>query len=262
MFLRYYGWIPRKAKGSLYEQFDQWQHEVIKILGFIWQWDSSRTPDYDSHLWTIPIEMSFSMLLFVVVTGLSHVKTYVRLAAAVGLGAFCLRHGHYAGWEFMAGVVLAEVQLIQDAHKERKAALEQNKEAAYIESSVGTAGLSDSTADGSRRRSVAKLIFQGFLIVNLIFALYVAGWPRENYSLYICHGPVMKVLHHRLMPYLWEPVGGIQGADMGGRFLVWFFGLILMAIPVFWVSDLFLRVVDNKCVEFARWIEKKCVIDE
>ncbi|RNJ54737.1 hypothetical protein D7B24_009496 [Verticillium nonalfalfae] len=326
MFLRYYGWIPRKAKDSLYEQFDQWQHEVIKILGFIWQWDSSRTPDYDSHLWTIPIEMSFSMFLFVVITGLSHVKTYVRLAAVVGLGAFCLRHGHYAGWEFMAGVVLAEVQLIQDAHKERKAALEHDKEAAYIESSVGTSGLSDSTAGGSRRRSVAKLVFQGFLIVNLIFALYVAGWPREkweetpaidfllqhtpepyrsrgqswpifvwyaigavqivlalqqieplrrvfntkpaqyladvSYSLYICHGPVMKVLHHRMMPYLWEPVGGLQGADMGGRFLVWFFGLILMAIPVFWVSDIFLRVVDNKCVEFARWIEKMCVIDE
>ncbi|KAM0334431.1 hypothetical protein ACHAQA_001457 [Verticillium albo-atrum] len=325
MFLRYYGLIPKKSKPTLYEQFGQWQNEVNKLFGMVWQWDASRTPDYDSHLWTIPIEMSFSMLLFIVIMGLSRVKTYVRLAGVVGIASYCLRQGHYAGWEFMAGVVLAEIQLIQDARKARQSEKVYNKEAVDME--VGTAGVPvSSPSSATRGGRIAKLLFQAFLVMNLVFALYVAGWPREkweetpfiamllrhtpepyrgrgqswpifiwyaigavqivaalqqieplrrvfntkvaqyladvSYSLYICHGPVMKVIHHRMMPYLWELVGGIHGATMGGRFLVCVMGITILAVPVFWVSDLFLRVVDNKCVELARWIESKCAIDE
>jgi peptidoglycan/LPS O-acetylase OafA/YrhL len=83
-----------------------------------------------------------------------------------------------------------------------------------------------------------------------------------SYAIYLCHGPVMKSIHWRWMPHIWALVGGQSGAGMWGRMLVWFLGLIAMAIPVFWVSDLFWRVVDVKSVELARRIEKFCIRDE
>ncbi|KEY64230.1 hypothetical protein S7711_03515 [Stachybotrys chartarum IBT 7711] len=311
MFLRYYGLIPDKARETLYEQFQEWWEEVEFFLGLVWAWDSPKIPKYDSHLWTIPIEMSFSMLLFIVVIGLSRTKASIRLACIACIASYLLRQGHYAGWEFLAGVFLAEIQIIQDA---RKATVFEDG------SVMPTPGVSPS-ASSTLAAQTTKLLFRALLIANLIFALYVAGWPNEkweetpliamllritpepyaskgqswpifiwyaigavqivlalqqmeplrrafntglaqylgdvSYALYICHGPVLKVVHPRVMPYLWEPMGGKKDAGMWGRLAVWVVGLVTLSIPVFWVSDLFMRFVDRKCVSFARWIERK-----
>ncbi|KFA77468.1 hypothetical protein S40288_08701 [Stachybotrys chartarum IBT 40288] len=311
VFLRYYGLIADKARDTLYEQFQEWWKEVEFFLGLVWAWDSPEIPKYDTHLWTIPIEMSFSMLLFIIIIGLSRTKATTPLACIVGIASYFLRQGHYAGWEFLAGVFLAEIQIIQDARKST------DFESGSVMRVPGISLFASSTFAAR----IAKLLFQALLIANLIFALYVAGWPREkweetpliamllrhtpepyaskgqswpifiwyaigavqivlalqqmepfrrvfntglaqylgdvSYALYICHGPVLKVVHPRVMPYLWEPMGGKKDADMWGRLAVWVVGLVILSIPVFWVSDLFMRFVDQKCVRLARWIERK-----
>lgn len=315
-FLRYHGFIEGKARNTLYEQFKEWWREVNFFFDLIWAWDSPEIPRYDTHLWTIPIEMSFSMLLFIIITGLSRVAASIRLACIVCIASYFLRQGHYAGWEFLAGVFLAEIQIIQDAR--RATGMEDG--------SVMPVSRVSSSISFPPAARMAKYLFRALLVANLIFALLVAGWPREkweetpfiatllrhtpepyaskgqswpiyiwyaicavqivlvlqqieplrrafntgsaqylgdvSYSLYICHGPILKVVHPRLMPYLWEPMGGKKDTGMWGRLAVWIAGLIILSVPVFWVSDLFMRFVDQKCVSVARWIERKVSVHE
>ncbi|KAH6691261.1 acyltransferase 3 [Plectosphaerella plurivora] len=322
MLTIYYGIQRGKAPlPSLWEQFVDWCGSVHHMITLSWVWDALKAPKYDVHLWTIPVEMSFSMFLFVVITGLSRVKTFLRMAILVGIMVYCITSGHWAGLEFLAGMGLAEIQLIQDARELRNADCPLNKEAEDVEE--GT--FSVPAPSSSQIRYIGRRLLQAVLSVNLVFGLYVAGWPNEkaevspgfislyrntmepylsrgdfwpsfpwfsigavqivaalhqieplqrvfttapvqylaniSYAIYLCHGPVMKSIHHRWMPHIWVLVGGPSEAGMWGRMLVWLLGLVAMAVPVIWVSDLFWRMVDVKSVELARRIERFCLLD-
>ncbi|GKT84094.1 hard surface induced protein [Colletotrichum tofieldiae] len=276
---------------TLWEQLVDWQNAVWRIT-FSWQWDITQILPYDVHLWTIPIEFSHSLLLFVVLTGVSRMKTYLRLASVFAIMVYCLKCGHWAGFEFLGGMGLAEVGLIQEARRERVAAATHNKEASDMEASV---------ASDSSSSPIATRIFKTFLVGNLIFALFVAGWPNQkaditpgmsplwhntmdpfftmgatssrsldcrhyladiSYALYLVHGPVLDVFSHRWMPYIWALVGGRDETGMLGRLVAWIIGVVALGVPVVWGSDVFWRTIDVKSVELARWIEGRCTRDE
>ncbi|KAL2882051.1 hypothetical protein SGCOL_002309 [Colletotrichum sp. CLE4] len=171
---------------TLWEQLVDWKNPVWRIT-FSWQWDITQILPYDVHLWTIPIEFSHSLLLFVVLTGVSRMKTYLRLASVFSIMIYCLKCGHWAGFEFLGGMFLAEVGLIEEARQERKAAALQNKEASDMESSTAS---SDSSST-----SLAVRVFKTFLVGNLIFALFVAGWPNQKADI----TPGMSPLWHNTM---------------------------------------------------------------
>jgi peptidoglycan/LPS O-acetylase OafA/YrhL len=305
---------------SLWEQFVDWCGSMHHMITLSWDWDALKAPKYDVHLWTIPVEMSFSMFLFIVIMGLSRAKTMFRMVILVGIMAYCITAGHWAGLEFLAGMGLAEMQLIQDAREDADPEGIQDKEAEDIE------GNSYLPSSSRRARYIGRRLLQAVLFINLLFGLHVAGWPNEkaeispgfvtlyrntmepylsrgafwpsfpwfsvgavqivaalhqitplqrvfttgpvqylaniSYAIYLCHGPVMKSIHHRWMPHIWVLVGGPSEAGMWGRMLVWLLGLVAMAIPVIWVSDLFWRTVDLRSVELARRIERFCVLDD
>ncbi|KAK1986759.1 acyltransferase [Colletotrichum cereale] len=311
------GWMGQPLP-TLWEQLIDWKNALWSIT-FSWKWDITQHLPYDVHLWTIPIEFSNSLLLFVALTGVSRMKTYLRLASVVTIMAYCLRCGHWAAFEFFGGMVLAEVGLIQEARRERVAAALQNKE--EESDPAGSSGV-----PGSWSSSVQTVIFKAFLFGNLIFALFVAGWPDQvnditpgiaplwrntmepyftmggdlvafpwyalgavqivaalqqiqvlrnlfitplaqyladiSYALYLVHGPVLDVLEHRWMPFVWALVGGREEAGMWGRMVAWFVGLIALGVPIIWSSDVFWRTIDVKTVELSRWIEAKCVRDD
>lgn len=79
-----------------------------------------------------------------------------------------------------------------------------------------------------------------------------------SYALYLMHGPILDVLAHRWMPYVWWMAGGAD--HFWGRLLAWFGGIFILGIPIIWAADLFWRAVDTPCVEFARWFESVCVV--
>ncbi|KAK1596970.1 acyltransferase [Colletotrichum navitas] len=311
------GWMGQPLP-TLWEQLIDWKNALWRIT-FSWQWDITQFLPYDVHLWTIPIEFSNSLLLFVTLTGVSRMKTYLRLTSVLTIMAYCLRCGHWAAFEFFGGMVLAEIGLIQEARRERVAAALQNKE-------DGSGSAAPDGVSSSCSRSVKTVIIKAFLIGNLIFGLFVAGWPDEvnditpgiaplfrntmepyftmggdlvafpwyalgaiqivaalqqvtvlqnlfitplaqylgdiSYALYLVHGPVLDVLEHRWMPYVWTLVGGREEAGMWGRMVAWFIGLIALGVPTIWCSDVFWRTVDVKTVELSRWIETQCVRDD
>jgi peptidoglycan/LPS O-acetylase OafA/YrhL len=157
---------------TFWEQLVDWYNAVWRIT-YSWNWDITQALPYDIHLWTIPIEMSHSMLLFVTLTGLSRLKTYVRLVVLFAIMIYCLKCGHWAAFEFLAGMGIAEIGMIQEARSQRETE-PYNKESEPSDLEI---------AEPSKPRtakSSATRLFQIFLIFNLIFALFTAGWPNVN----------------------------------------------------------------------------------
>ncbi|KAL0929771.1 hard surface induced protein (acyltransferase) [Colletotrichum truncatum] len=203
------GWLG-KPLPTLWEQLVDWKNALWQIT-FSWKWDITQLLPYDVHLWTIPIEFSNSLLLFVVLTGVSRMKTYLRLPTVFAIMIYCLKSGRWAAFEFLGGMGLAEIGLIQDARRERSAAVAHVKEEEGVVAQVAGGARSLSSS------SVATLAFKTFLVGNLIFALFVAGWPDQAGDI----SPGLAVLHRNTMePYyslggdllcfFWYAIGAVQ----------------------------------------------------
>ncbi|KAM3084312.1 hypothetical protein ACMFMG_001583 [Clarireedia jacksonii] len=307
MILVYTGWIGGKPLESFTLQFKDWLHAVWQIC-YSWDWDKLQWPPYDVHVWTIPIEMAQSMLLFVTITGLSRCKVWARLLMLLSLMLYCLKCGRWAGFEFLGGAFVAEVGLIQTARAERDA----NKEMPI---------------DEDAPKSWKKKAIYAFWMANFVFALFIAGWPNRgvldtpglrriapytmepywshrsedeqafswfglgamqivfacqqlpllqrfftsspaqylaniSYALYLMHGPILDICAHRWMPIVWWALGSTETTTMWTRTFAWFGGAIGLGIPVFWAADIFWRTVDIPSVEFAKWLENKCIVKE
>ena len=267
-------------------------------------WNAVRTTDfarYDVHLWTIPTELSHSMLLFLVITGLSRCKVRIRLALLAGIMLYCLKGIHWAAFEFMGGMAIAEIGFLQMDRQDRR-----SKEG-------------EKTEEDDK---ITSAFTQIFWLLNFLLALYIAGWPdtldQELYTdefstntfspfpssfgtfvsfPWFAIAALQIVLSCQQMPILQrffntgiaQYLGNIsyalylvhgplmevfQGKGMrqvwwivggqegvGRRMVAWVVGLLLIGTPVLWASDLFTRAVDAKCVKFARWLEGICFID-
>jgi peptidoglycan/LPS O-acetylase OafA/YrhL len=155
--LRQMGYIIPGEK-TLLEEFRSWKEAVFHQITWPWDWDRDLAPNYDIHLWTIPIEFAHSMLLFVVLLMLSRVRLGIRIATVFGLMMYCLTCGKWAGFEFLAGLLLAEIHILKST---RTKELE----------------LSDV---GRVRNPSGHWLISVLHISLILFGLFIGGWPNEN----------------------------------------------------------------------------------
>ncbi|RFU30728.1 hypothetical protein B7463_g5602, partial [Scytalidium lignicola] len=204
MLLIRFRWMG-KPLPTFWAQFWDWTHAMWKIT-FSWKWDITQFLPYDVHLWTIPIEMSNSMLLFIAITGLSRCKVYIRLILLVGIMFYCLKCEHWASFEFLGGMLVAEVGLIQNARAERDA----NKEAATSSSSSTPITTDIKPAGPSRLWAI-------FWWINLVIAMFLAGWPNQgaketpvfSYLVPLTMDPYLKK-GGDLISFPWYALGAMQ----------------------------------------------------
>jgi peptidoglycan/LPS O-acetylase OafA/YrhL len=64
---------------------------------------------YDGHLWTIPIEMRGSIVVFIVLVGLAKVRPGMRLLGLAAISLFALQMTHWDIFLFLTGTFLADV---------------------------------------------------------------------------------------------------------------------------------------------------------
>jgi peptidoglycan/LPS O-acetylase OafA/YrhL len=76
--------------------------------------------NYDTHLWTMPVEFYCSMALFVVILGTSRLGTGYRLFLHLGLVLFCCLNGHQHHSLFFAGMTIAECDILLKIRKDKK----------------------------------------------------------------------------------------------------------------------------------------------
>ena len=84
-------------------------------------------------------------------------------------------------------------------------------------------------------------------------ALYLG---RISYALYLVHGPVVHMLGFWLVPWFWGIFGKKTTVERETGFACAF---VIVTLIVLYVSDLFWRGVDKRCVQLAKWIENKAI---
>ncbi|TVY26154.1 hypothetical protein LHYA1_G005378 [Lachnellula hyalina] len=71
-------------------------------------------PTYDINLWTIPVEIHGSMVIFITLLGISKLHASVRLAVLVSIVVFLFANGYTHLFLFLSGVLLAELHYIRE----------------------------------------------------------------------------------------------------------------------------------------------------
>ena len=333
------GWSGQEpVDGGVLAQLGDWTDAMFRITQG-WRWDHIEQFRYDMHTWTLPVEMSMSMLLFVTMTGLSRCKSSTRLVLMVAAMAYCFLSSHWAGVEFMGGAFIAEIDLIeQDKRSYSPSVLELTRLPEYHDdqSTPESDPTSAKVPKPPRWRGIALAVFWWS---QLIVALFLCGWPNKDveqapglawlaehspepyyswgldgglmdwraapwyilaslqivfacqqlpplqrflstgpiqylasisFALYLVHGPVQDSLGKPVTDAVWD-FAGVPGGRAGVReetasfwqlFFVWTAGVFGLGIPSVWLADLFWRYVDRPCVDFARWMDRRCVGQE
>jgi peptidoglycan/LPS O-acetylase OafA/YrhL len=246
MCLRQYGYLV-PAEETWYEAFWKWKDAVFHSITWPWAWDHDLRPAFDVHLWTIPIEFAHSMMLFMVLLMLSRVRTGIRMASVFGLAIYCLCCGKWAGFEFLAGLFLAEVHVLQSATKWKEGEDEDEADWPLKVFQVCLVGIGLFIAGWPNQGAELTPGIRYFLeqtpypfavmdplapqkywfalsAVATVWAVGDLGFLREvfesplaqyfgriSYAVYICHGPVEELFRKRLLGHALIPAKGEPG---------------------------------------------------
>lgn len=147
----------------------------IGILMTCWSWDWENSYAL-MQLWTIPVEFACSMLLFVVLMGLSHVRPWLRFAITGGIMIHSHASGHWGPFEFLAGMCMAEIEeIIQERAKARALRL------AAATGAAADFGLNLPTLEKALPFvSVFPSISPAFWTLIFLFGLFLAGYPEQG----------------------------------------------------------------------------------
>lgn len=282
--------------GSFWFQFLDWVDDARQLVdpfryGMVY---SSR---YNiGVLGTIQIEFMGSMVVFLTVLGIACTRTFVK----IGVLAILIAHCHYyARWNvflFLSGILLAEISLIRDSRaKQAKSSLteqidtETRSEVTPKRVVIGTVWsfffliaiylgswplYGADTAPGFRTLysyvpaghdagqyylDIGAVLLvtslENFRFLQGIFTTRIAQFLGDiSFSLYMLHCQIEWSLSAWLIPKCIKLTGGFATGMT--------IGLIVAALVTFWAADVFSRLVDVQCVEFARWVSKKCFVKD
>ncbi len=116
----YYTPVPARTEvippqlPTMRDQLHHWWHSVQALVLAGLSADPNRPfgPEYNGHLWTIPIEFFGSMVVFLGILATARTGTAARILILSIIATLCLRYGRWDLWLFLAGMVLAELSLI------------------------------------------------------------------------------------------------------------------------------------------------------
>ena len=120
--LAFRGWAyeaPPFIAATLREQLIDWAFSLYEMMDFVthFHWTMSR---YDIHLWTIPVELRCSLLLYITLTGTALLRSRYRLILVSTFAVLGCSWGDM--WEmslFWSGMFLCELDLIRKERADR-----------------------------------------------------------------------------------------------------------------------------------------------
>ncbi|KAF1996221.1 hypothetical protein P154DRAFT_623431 [Amniculicola lignicola CBS 123094] len=267
-------------------QFSHWLYRLCISLN---PFHPHKSP-YDAHLWTIPIELRNSIILFAALVGVAKLRPGIRMMVVGALYLYCnlVQEGDLG--LFLAGMACAEFMVILDEKKED--ALSIKPEAVYephpmesrllcifgfilglyllsfpeikyqdapIYSTLAyfTPSLITSPYKMWVNIGAAVTLFAmaGYKTIQRPFALPLARYLGQiSFSLYIVHGPIDHLLSIVLVPFFWRLTGKDTpfGYEMGCVL-----AFIIEAAVVVSVADIVTRAFDTPSVRFSRWLQGK-----
>lgn len=288
----HYGTTP-----DLSSQVVDWSQKMLNFVN-VFDWSLyAGANDIDPHLWTIPVEFRCSMALFGTHLLVARMSSLTRISTLTFLLAWGTYWNRWEMIPFWAGAVVAELDLIKSSKEEQLKELTANdyddctsyrspwKKCMFM--GVFVVGLflaSYPDADGHVSPGyimLTKMIPKRYsekhrfwanigaiLIVwsagNLYYIKQVFNTKLMQYlgtisfPLYVCHGFVIHTFTYMSLDWIWEVTDAYND---WARFVKGFTIVALCTITItVWISDLFLRFVDARCVNFARWLEKQVFV--
>ncbi|KAF1816701.1 acyltransferase [Eremomyces bilateralis CBS 781.70] len=101
------------------DQYYDWGWKLFDFV-HIWSWEPfGGSISYDLHLWTIPVEFRASMVLFLVLIGVSRTRAWVRQVLYFTLFYYFLRWDRWDMMLFISGTMIAEFDLIRAESRSR-----------------------------------------------------------------------------------------------------------------------------------------------
>ncbi|KAK3945946.1 acyltransferase family-domain-containing protein [Diplogelasinospora grovesii] len=294
----------RNVREIHYRRFDTLGEQVWDWVGNMWRfvhiWDWAKfggSTGYDPHLWTIPVEFRASMMLFLVLLGTARLRTAWRVVTVLGALGFVYRSDRWEMVLFLAGMILAELDLMR-SNSERKQALPIQEETEKEERGglgwkgvwwvvIGVMGLYLMSQPDEFGEETPGWVTLSSVIPEwwsdkyrywqswgaILFVLAVGrlpGWQRVfnggsvqylgkiSYSLYLVHGPVLHTVGYATERWVWTNITGIETEP---AYNAGFALAAVVIVPmVIWAADVFWRAVDAPVVRFAKWVEGRCSI--
>ncbi|RKL28988.1 hypothetical protein BFJ72_g12212 [Fusarium proliferatum] len=276
------GWVPRHPErlGSLWVQIGDWIRFVVVDLTHPWSWKSPMS-EYDSHLWTIPIQFRASMIVYLTLLALARARVWVRGTTIIFLCLYALQQGRWEMYLFFAGVFLAERSL--KSHDSSEAQPSDGGESATIRSPLRFSlwqgiiprflfllGLYLSSYPRARNAGFST---HGYVLLSSLTDRYIYWqsygatlicWSlsrdrllqkpftsrplrylaKISFTLYLVHGPVLHLFGYSMVPAF----QGLTGSSTEWKYQS---GLLLalavLAPVVVWIADVFWRAVDKPC---------------
>ncbi|KUJ23941.1 uncharacterized protein LY89DRAFT_712897 [Mollisia scopiformis] len=111
-------WTP-KLFPTFWQQFDDWLFQT-KVMTCPFQYVDGNDvfmPEYDSHLWTIPVEFHGSMIVFMSMIAAGKMPYGSRIAAFAGFTCYSLWVGFWTVFLFLMGATLAAIHVWQTSSK-------------------------------------------------------------------------------------------------------------------------------------------------
>ncbi|KAH8900302.1 hypothetical protein GQ53DRAFT_215149 [Thozetella sp. PMI_491] len=275
--------VPKRVGGAPF------QHGVPAFLDYLdaesnpWTWDHTFSGFYNPQLWSISVEYRGSMVVFLLVMGLAKTRTSVRIAVETLLVTHCFGHKRWDVALFIAGMLIAELQVLFDKSGARgqpravAAALylvlvvgvylsgyprEHNTE------TLGYMWTAHVWPSGLYRRrfwlGISAILITGPIAflppVQAIFLTRPTRYlGRISYALYLVHGLGNRTVGKWLLGTFWVTIGK-EGTV---RYALSFALASSLYVPlIIWSSDVFWRSVDVGSTDLARWLEKKCAARE
>ena len=172
---------------GFWDQFMDWVGATWEKLQLVWVWDSFTSPRYGGHTWTIMIEMGMSLLLFTVLLGLCRRRVPVRVGLLIVIFGYCFRCVHWAACEFVAGACIAELGLMQEdsakvvveSSRQRQGDLETGSLDTEVHP-LWSSSFPKAVKLGSDLKSLVAWNGPAICWLQLVFALYICGWPPNN----------------------------------------------------------------------------------
>jgi peptidoglycan/LPS O-acetylase OafA/YrhL len=97
-------------------------------------------------------------------------------------------------------------------------------------------------------------------IIAPLFCNPVAQYLGQiSFALYLVHGAIIKSMWYWLQPSVNNFVSGVPVWEMpNGQFIrFWILGYMIVLPVVLWSADVFWRLIDQRSVSLARWVEEQ-----
>ncbi|KAF8855111.1 hypothetical protein BDZ45DRAFT_510382 [Acephala macrosclerotiorum] len=147
-------------ESSLWTQYTDYIPIFIRMVNPSW-WDEYFPPTLEP-LWTLPMELRGSMIVFLLVLSLSNIRPLPRISCMILLAGFTLHIGRWDTFLFINGTILAELRIFRN----QSLSSVYNFESLYL--------LSPKTS------IVWRTLNAVLWICALITSLWIGSWPARG----------------------------------------------------------------------------------